>query len=48
MSADDGETLHCGHDDAELVKDPFIEEVYGEVLERWMCRQCWLDRKEEV
>lgn len=42
------EILDCGHENAELVIDPFVDEVYQQVVWRRMCELCWQDRKDEV
>lgn len=37
----------CGGD-ATWRPDPFIEEIAGEIVMRWLCDECWQDRKDDV
>ncbi len=39
---------HCGHEDGELVADPFIAEVYDKIVMRWLCHDCQQERRDEV
>ena len=38
----------CGREGAEEVIDPFLWELYDEEVYRWMCDECWEERKADV
>jgi hypothetical protein len=45
--------MQCDHcfgdeDETEWRADPFLDEVYCEMVWSWWCDRCWYDRKLEV
>lgn len=50
MSADQHTCGSCAKSAANVSWriDPYMDEVYEEIMYRWLCDDCWQERKDEV